>query len=85
MFVQMINEAVSNVSSDFADDPSIFFSYSSVNAINKLFTKIRDWTFEWKMSFNPDPSKQVQELIPSRKTYTIPHASFTFNSNYVQK
>ena len=29
--------------------------------------KILDWVIEWKMSFKPDTSKQVQEVIFSRK------------------
>ena len=33
------------------------------------------------MSFNPDPTKQAQEVIFSRKLKTIPHPSVTFNTN----
>ena len=33
------------------------------------------------MSFNPDLTKQVQELIFSRKLKTVPHSSITFNNN----
>ena len=33
------------------------------------------------MSFNPDLSKQAQEIIFSRKTKTISHPSLRFNSN----
>ena len=33
------------------------------------------------MSFNPDPSKPVQEVIFSRKFKTAPYQSITFNNN----
>ena len=35
--------------------------------MNKDLKLISDWAFQWKMSFNPDPSKQAQEIIFSRK------------------
>ena len=40
---------------------------TSANEPNNDLKKISDWAFQWKMSFNPDPSKQAQELIFSRK------------------
>ena len=33
--------------------------------------KISNWAFEWKMGFNPEPNKQAQEVIFSRKTDKI--------------
>ena len=47
---------------------------------NKLINK---QDFHWKMSFNPDPSKQSQEIIFSRKTKKVPHLSLRFNNNIV--
>ena len=35
------------------------------------------------MSFNPDPSKQAQEVIFSRKIKKLPHPSLVFNNNNV--
>ena len=37
------------------------------------------------MSFNPDPSKQAQELIFSRKTKKEYHPTLTFNNNNVSE
>ena len=31
--------------------------------------KINDWAFQWKMNFNPDRSKQTQEVRFSRKIW----------------
>ena len=40
-------------------------------------------TQQWKMSFNPDPSKQAQEVIFSRKVNKDSHLSLTFNNSIV--
>ena len=37
------------------------------------------------MSFNPDLSKQAQEIIFSRKTKTISHPSLRFNNSIVSQ
>ena len=51
----------------FADDTSLFSvvydKNTSANELNNDLRKIRNWAYQWKMSFNPDPLKQVQELI----------------------
>ena len=36
-----------------------------------MIKKISDWTFQWKISFNPDVSKQLQEDIFSQKIKAI--------------
>ena len=42
-----------------------------------------NWAFRWKMSFNPDPSKQAQEVIFSRKLQKSIHPTLSFNNNTV--
>ena len=37
------------------------------------------------MSFNPDPSKQAQELLFSNKVTKTNHPNIIFNGNTVQK
>ena len=51
----------------FADDTSLFSivcntNTSTTNLSNDL-NKIKNWAFQWKMNFNPDPSIQAQEVI----------------------
>ena len=46
--------------------------------------KISDWAFHWKMRFNPDPKKQAQEIIFSRKTNRTNHTPSYFNKNLVK-
>ena len=47
----------------FADDASLFSvindKHLSANKLNQDLNRINNWAFQWKMSFNPDPSKQV--------------------------
>ena len=51
----------------FADDTSLFASVHNIkkatNNLNNDFTKITKWAFQWKMSFNPDVSKQAHEVF----------------------
>ena len=51
----------------FGDDTSLFSVVhdlnTSVNEINDNLKKIEAWAHQWKMSFNPDPLKQAQEVI----------------------
>ena len=51
----------------FADDTSIFSvvhdSSSSPLSINEDLSKISQCGYKWKMLFNPDASKQAQEIV----------------------
>ena len=47
-------------------------------------SKISDWAFQWKTNFNPDPNKQAQEVIFSRKVNKINHSPLLFNQNLVK-
>ena len=55
----------------FADDTSLFSTVYDINeATDNLkndLDKITQWAYQWKMSFNPDISKQAHEVIFSRK------------------
>ena len=54
-------------------------------SLNNDLTKISELAVQWKMSFNPDPSKQAQELLFSRKTRSKPYPSLNFNGNPVHQ
>ena len=61
-----INDLSTGLSSNprlFAGDTSLFSvgcdMTLSVNALNNDLLKINNWAYQWKMSFNPDPSKQT--------------------------
>ena len=58
---------------------------TSANNLNNDLSKTNDWATQWKMSFNPNPSKQVQEVIFFRKRQNLNHDSIYFNYNLVQQ
>ena len=70
LFLSYINDLSYGITSNvklFADDTSIFstihdINYSASN-LNSDLQKTSEWAFKWKMSFNPDPTKQAQEVI----------------------
>ena len=91
LFLIYINDLSDNLASNpklFADDTSLFSVVKNVDAsnidLNNDLKKIGEWAFQWKMSFNPDPTKQAQELIFSRKVQTTNPPLF-FNKNVVPK
>ena len=71
----------------FADDPSLFSVVYNANTtakeLNNDLVKISNWAHQWKMSFNPDHSKQAQEVKFSRKLSKDYHAPPAFNNNNV--
>ena len=82
-FLVYINDTCSNLSSNvklFADDISLF---SIVNDANKSFENlsndlfiISNWAYQWKMSFNPDRSKQAEKVIFSKKKHRFSRTLF---------
>ena len=68
----------------FADNTSLFsMVYNITEATNNLnndLAIITKWAHQWKMSFNPDISKQAHEVIFSRKNLLTFHPPLTFNS-----
>ena len=73
----------------FADDTSLFSVVYNANTtakeLNNDLVKINRWAYQWKMSFNLDPSKQAQEVIFSRKTKKEYHSPLAFNNNNVSE
>ena len=56
----------------FADDTSLFSKVEdinrSANELNCDLEKLTNWAYQWKMQFNPDPNKQANVVIFSRKS-----------------
>ena len=66
LFSIYIKDLTNDFSSEaklFADDTSLFsvvFNIdASVKELNDDLDKVQDWALQWKMSFNPDISKQA--------------------------
>mgnify|MGYP001793799177 FL=1 len=87
LFLVYINDLPNNMLSNvkiFADDTSIFsVVHDKDNSFDQLdhdLKKISEWAYRWKMSFNPDHSKQAQEVIFSRKRAEVNHSALNFNN-----
>ena len=66
--------------------------YSVVNnhtisaiGLNHDLKVISQWTYQWKMKFNPDLNKQATELLFSCKKNSTNHPSLFFNGSVVPK
>ena len=85
-FLVYINDLSDGLTSNpklFADDTSLFFVIHNINStandLNSDLMKISNWAFQWKMRFNPEPNKQAQEVVFSRKINKIDHPLLYFN------
>ena len=73
LFLIYINDLPKGLSSNaklFADDTLFSVNHNSSTSRNKLnddLVRIINWAYQWKMSFNSDPNKQVLEVIKSAK------------------
>ena len=90
-FLIYINDLSDGLTSNpnlFADDTSLFSVVENINStandLNSDLIKISDWAFQWKTRFNPDPIKQAQEVIFSRKIMKIDHPPLYFNENLLK-
>ena len=73
-FLIYINDLFDGLTSNpklIADDSSLFCVVQNINSkandLNHDLMKISDLAFQLKMRFTPDPKKQAQEMIFSRK------------------
>ena len=57
----------------------------SSNDLNHDLKKIEEWSFNWKMSFNPDPLKQANEVLFSKKRNAVNHPDIYFNGNVITR
>ena len=82
------NELKSNAKI-FADETSLFTivkdKNKSANVLNNNLLLILQEAFNWKMLFNPDPSKPSQELLFSRKTNVQNHLTINLNNVQVKR
>ena len=73
----------------FADNTSLFsvVNNNSVSAyrLNSDLVKIRGWAFNWKMSFNPDLTKQAKKVIFFKKIIPGTHPSFFFYNSLTEQ
>ena len=92
LFLIYINDLENGIKSKiifFADDTSLFSIVNdpilSANELNHDLHLIERWAYQWKMSFNPDPSKQAVEILFTQKRNSIYHPPLFFNNQIVKK
>ena len=75
LFLIYIDDVPDNLVSNpklFADDTSLFSTVTDPNVTaNQINNDTR--AYQWKMNFNPDTSKQAQEVLFSRKVKVTAH------------
>ena len=92
LFLVYINDLILGLKSDakvFADDTSLFTVIDDVNAAHKILCDdlkfIKDWAYQWKFEFNPDPVKPPIELIFSTKNKPPVHQPLFLNNIRLSK
>ena len=72
----------------FADETSLFSHVfnedTSQDELNNDLQKVSEWAFQWKMEFNPDPNKQAQDVIFSKKAESNNSLPLNFNKTEVR-
>ena len=93
LFLIYINDLEENIKSQirlFADDTMLFSTVeknptTTANELNQDLETISHWAYQWKMEFNPDPTKQATELLFSCKKKPPIHPPLFFNGMVVTK
>ena len=57
----------------------------SANDLNHDLDVIHQWSNQWKLEFNPEPTKQATEVLFSCKTSSPNHPQIMFNGTVVAK
>ena len=92
LFLIYINDLEDGIKSQvkfFADDTSLFSIIRdpivSANELNHDLDLISQWAHQWKMSFNPDPTKAAEEVLFSCKKQSPLHPPIYFNNIEVKR
>ena len=92
LFLIYINDLPDELKSNaklFADNTSLFAVVNdkneSANILNNDLKLISKWAYDWKMFFNPDPSKPAQEVLFTRKKQIQNHPTISLNNIQVER
>ena len=83
IYINNLNAEISSIGKFSADGTSLFSvvqnKNNSASQLNNDLRQVSDWAYAWKISFSPDPSKQAQEAIFSRKRRKQDYPPIYFN------
>ena len=91
IYINDLHNGINSLCKIFADDTYLFSKvfdiHKSASNLNDDLEKISYLAYQWKMQFNPDPNKQANEVIFSRKTSSnnLSHPPIKFNNNDISK
>ena len=92
LFLIFINDLEAGIISQikfFADDTSLYSVVkdpeTSARELNHDLEVISSWAKQWKMSFNPDPTKPAEEILFSQKRKPVSHPPLFFNGIEVKR
>ena len=92
LFLVYVNDLEQDIISSirfFADDTSIFSvvndPVTTAENLNHDLHMISKWANQWKMCFNPDPTKPAEEVIFSNKRIKTNHPPLFFDNNLVKQ
>ena len=89
IYINDLTEGLSTNAKLFADDTSLFSVIhdiqTSAKNLNKGLERISNWATQWKMNFNPDTTKQAQEVIFSCKLKKKVHPPLLFKNASVTR
>ena len=87
IYINDLSDSLISVSKLFADDTSLFLTVhdikQSAKYLNRDLNTIKNWAFQWRMSFNPDPNKQATEVGFSHKRKSVVNPILFFNQSPV--
>ena len=90
IYINDLPDGIISMCKILADDTSIFSKVldinKSVTELNTDLEEISQWAYQWKMQFNPDPNKQANEIIFSRKLIpnNLSHPLVKLNNNNIK-
>ena len=89
IYINDLPDGIFSICKIFVDNTSLFTKVidtcNSQHAINSDLEAISNWVYQWKLQFNPDPKKQANEVIFSRKSNTCMYPPVKFNNNTITK
>ena len=87
IFINDIPDGITSICKIFADEKVLKCSWYRYicKELNSDLEKISKWAFQRKMQFNPDPNKQLNEVIFLKKQKNSSHHPVAFNNNDIKK
>ena len=85
IYINDLPDGIMSIRKIFADDTSLFLktinTRNSQKTLNFYLKSTKNWAYQSKMQFNPDPKKQINEVIFTLRSNTSTYSPVTFNKD----